>query len=124
MKRNSKGFTLVEIMIVVAIIGILVGIAVPGFIKAREKAQANACQESQAKMDGAVDNLAIDTGLKSGDPAPAESAIVGYNQYLKTAPVCPVSQGGSGGPTKIVIPAVGSSSVCPITPTIDTHVRS
>ena len=112
MKRLVKGFTLVEIMIVVAIIGILVTIAVPGFIKAREKAQANACQEAQLKMDGAVDNYAIDNGKKTGDTAPTASLIIGYNLYLKTAPTCPV---GASGPTHIVIPVVGSSSVCPNT---------
>ena len=121
MKKITKGFTLVEIMIVVAIIGILVGIAVPGFIKAREKAQTNACQEGQLKMDGAVDNWAIDTGKATGDTAPAASAIIGYNLYLKTAPKCPV---GATGGTIIDPPTVGSSSVCPNVATVPLHKRS
>jgi prepilin-type N-terminal cleavage/methylation domain-containing protein len=107
MKRNTKGFTLVEIMIVVAIIGILVGIAVPGFIKAREKAQANACMEGQTKMEGAVDNYAIDNGLKTGDATITSALIVGPTLYLKTAPTCPV------GPVLIAIPPVGNVAICP-----------
>lgn len=118
MKKRVAGFTLVEIMIVVAIIGILVGIAVPGFIKAREKAQANACQEAQSKLDGAVDNYAIDNGKATGAAAPADSAIIGYNLYLKTIPKCPI------GPTRLVTPLVGSSSVCPNVGTAPTHKRS
>lgn len=120
MKRNTKGFTLVEIMIVVAIIGILVGIAVPGFIKAREKAQANACIEAQSKMDGAVDNFAIDNGKATGADVTASTDLVGSTSYLKTAPACPV------GP-KIIDNAqvVGTPSICPNTITSPTtHDRA
>ena len=83
--RNSrKGFTLVEIMIVVAIIGILVSIATPGFINARKQSRAKACQESQEKLDGAralLDEtiLAADQGgfkrLKAGRPAAAQRLV-------------------------------------------------
>jgi len=52
-ESSTKGFTLVEIMIVVAIIGILVGIAVPGFIRARTQSQGKACCENLQKIDGA-----------------------------------------------------------------------
>ena len=121
LQRRKSGFTLVEIMIVVAIIGILVGIAVPGFVKAREKAQSNACLEAQQKMDGAVDCYAIDTGKKTGDPAPSSTHIIGRTQYVKTWPRCPV---GSNGPTPILIPKIGSSSVCPVEPAIATHKRA
>lgn len=112
-QKKVNGFTLTEIMIVVAIIGILVSIAVPGFVKAREKAQANACLEAQSKMDGAVDTYAIDTGKNTGDPAPASSALIGNTLYVKTWPRCPLDVSGTGKPTNIAIPKIGSSSVCP-----------
>jgi len=105
--RASKGFTLVEIMIVVAIIGILVAIAVPGFIHAREQAQAKACMEAQDKMEGSVDQWALETGAKTGDAGPAWSTLVGATGYLRRTPVCPVGQ------TPVAIPAVGGSVSCP-----------
>ncbi len=117
---KKRGFTLVEIMIVVAIIGILVAIAVPGFLKAREKAQQNACLEAQEKMEGAVDNWALDEGKTTGDQANA-SDIIGYSLYLKEQPTCPLDQNNvtysngevDEGPDPIVIPEVGQPAACP-----------
>ncbi|MFL6583416.1 MAG: type II secretion system protein [Chthoniobacterales bacterium] len=66
---NSKraGFTLVEIMIVVAIIALLAAIAVPGFLRARKRSQASKIINDLRLIDGAVDQYAIETGKKSGD---------------------------------------------------------
>jgi len=95
MKRMKRGFTLVEIMIVVAIIGILVGIAVPGFIKARKTAQGKSCNENLSKIDGAKETYALENNLTTGDPAtiadlcaPDSSGAPGTG-YLKKTPFCP-----------------------------------
>ena len=84
------GFTLVEIMIVVAIIGLLASIAVPNFVKARTTAQMNACISNLRQIDGAIQQWALDT--KQGDTATVTAADI--LPYLKNSVVCP-----SGGKT-------------------------
>jgi prepilin-type N-terminal cleavage/methylation domain-containing protein len=88
---RNKGFTLVEIMIVVAIIGIIVAIAVPAFLRARENARGRACQENLIKIDGAVEQWALDFRRSNGDTV-AMDGIVGSTLYIKRTPFC-----GSGG---------------------------
>ena len=86
MKR--KGFTLVEIMIVVLIISILLSIAVPGFINARETSQGTACDKTRRGLDDAKVAWAIETGAASKDvPTMADLVPV----YLKQIPSCPTS---------------------------------
>ncbi len=88
MKTNQSrkgGFTLVEIMIVVAIIGLLATIAVPNFVKARTNAQMNACITNLRQIDGAVQTWATET--RQGDTSqPTWDDIKGY---LKGAVICP-----------------------------------
>jgi prepilin-type N-terminal cleavage/methylation domain-containing protein len=90
------GFTLVEIMIVVAIIGLLAAIAIPNFVHARAKSQAIACINNMHQIDGAVTEWALELGKKTGDPAPSLTSDL--TPYLKlnannAIPSCPA--GGS-----------------------------
>jgi prepilin-type N-terminal cleavage/methylation domain-containing protein len=86
-KTNSKsGFTLVEIMIVVAIIGLLAAIAIPNFVKARGTAQKNACINNLRQVDGAKEQWALEN-KKSAGTAVVDAEV---NGYIKGgAPTCP-----------------------------------
>ncbi len=83
---RRKAFTLVEIMIVILIIGILLAIAVPNFITARENAQQKACWASQQKLEAAKHMWMMDYGRPSSD-TPAIADLV--PEYTKTEPECP-----------------------------------
>ena len=84
-KLSSKrtGFTLVEIMIVVAIIALLAAIAVPGFLRARKRSQATRILNDLRMIDSAVDQYAIETNRKTGDVV----AIKDWTSYLKSGTV-------------------------------------
>jgi prepilin-type N-terminal cleavage/methylation domain-containing protein len=82
MKKQSirpAGFTLVEIMIVVAIIALLAAIAVPGFLRARKRSQASKILNDLRMIDAAIDQYAIENGKKTGDPV----AVVDWTNYVK-----------------------------------------
>jgi prepilin-type N-terminal cleavage/methylation domain-containing protein len=80
-KLNSKraGFTLVEIMIVVAIIALLAAIAVPGFLRARKRSQASKVINDLRLISAAVDQYAIENAKTTGAPV----AVVDWTNYLK-----------------------------------------
>ena len=89
-KNNRKhGFTLVEIMIVVAIIGLLAAIAIPNFVKARTTAQQNACINNLRQIDGAKDQWAIEHKANTADTVDTDQV----NQYIKggKTPECPAA---------------------------------
>jgi prepilin-type N-terminal cleavage/methylation domain-containing protein len=68
-KTNRKsGFTLVEIMIVVAIIGLLAAIAIPNFVRARESAQLNSIANNLRVIEGAKDQWSLENRKGTGDP--------------------------------------------------------
>jgi len=80
-------------MIVVAIIGIIVAIAVPAFLRARERSRASSCQENLAKIDSAKEQYALEFKLTNGQAVASTAEVIGANKYLKRAPFCP--SGGS-----------------------------
>ncbi|MFN3962917.1 MAG: type II secretion system protein [Fimbriimonadaceae bacterium] len=74
--QRKKGFTLVEIMIVVLIIGILLGIAVPNFITARQNSRAQTIVATLEKIDAAKEQCAMDEGLSVGDDCSTMAAYL------------------------------------------------
>jgi prepilin-type N-terminal cleavage/methylation domain-containing protein len=86
--KKKAGFTLVEIMIVVAIIGLLAAIAIPSFVRARQTSQRNTCINNLRQIDGAKDQWAIESGAADG-AAVAEGDVLPYIKGT-AMPTCPV----------------------------------
>ena len=118
MKVNStrkSGFTLVEIMIVVAIIGLLAAIAIPNFVKARAASQKNTCIANMKQVDGAKATWALEARKNNGD-TPAVGDLFGSDKYIRVAPECP------SGNAAYAMTAVQDKQVCPNVATVTDHL--
>jgi len=92
--RATRGFTLVEIMIVVTIIGILLAVAVPNFLQAREVSRARACVSNLREIDTAKQQYLLDKNALTFNSATSADPTLGglVGPYVRSMPVCP-SQG-------------------------------
>ena len=117
--KSVKGFTLVEIMIVVSIIALLAALAVPGFLRARKRSQASRIINDLRLIDSAVDQYAIENNKMTGDPV----AVADWTNYLKKGTNLYVTArdilGNSYGPQTVdtlpVVPAASKAALSDVT---------
>ena len=92
-KNGAGGFTLVEIMIVVAIIGLLAAIAIPNFVRARASSQANACVNNLRLIDAAATQFALEKNKTTGASISFPSDLTPYIKLNSAGsiPPCPAN---------------------------------
>ena len=90
-QARKSGFTLVEIMMVVAIIGLLAAIAIPNFVKARATSQCNACINNLRQIDSAANQFALEKGQTTGAPINYPTDLIPFIKLNSNAsiPQCP-----------------------------------
>ena len=113
-RRRKGGFTLIEIMIVVLIIGILLAIAIPNFMRAREASRAKSCCANLRQIETAKEQWAMDNKKAAADvPALATDLV----SYIKSTPACP----SNGTYTASAMNANPICSIGGVPPAFDAH---
>lgn len=94
-KAEPGGFTLVEIMIVIAIIGMLCAIAIPNYVRARANSQASACINNLRQINEAANQFAIERGKATGYTLNYPTDITPYIKLNTAGSVPPCPAGGT-----------------------------
>ncbi|GBC93506.1 Type II secretion system protein G [bacterium HR15] len=102
---SRRGFTLLEIMVVIFILGILVTIAVPSWMNARARAQARTCSANLRQIHQAKEQYALVNRLANGTPVQMSDLVP---QYLQAEPLCPAAGGAP-----YTVNAIGTDPTCP-----------
>jgi prepilin-type N-terminal cleavage/methylation domain-containing protein len=114
--NGSGGFTLVEVMIVVAIIGLLAAIAIPNFVKSRAKAQATSCINNLRQIEAACQQVAIANNLGPGATIAYPVDVASYIKLNSSGsiPPCP-----AGGTYSLLLVGANPQSQCSLSNTVD-----
>lgn len=95
LRKSNKAFTLVEIMIVVAIIALLAAVAIPNFVKSRHEARLATCISNMRTIDGAIQQYLLKNDMGESDYDSVTIDVLITDDYLHKAPTCKAAKGAS-----------------------------